>query len=168
MPHFSEFDTAFRFPYIDSHIDISLSVQLCCGILFLTHTRSSDYLVLVFEYGCLYLIDSHLGGKITWIVFYLCYTGEFDSFYLTVAKCISMYWYLFIYLFLSLLGFFNTFLPFFPPACISVFVLSSLSPPLSSLSSRGHGSFTGLSLSSSTTPRAETISLSSFCISHSK
>lgn len=44
----------------------------------------------------------------------------------------------------------------------------SPSPPLCSLSSRGHGSSTGLSLSFSTTPKGVTISLSSFCISHSK
>lgn len=46
--------------------------------------------------------------------------------------------------------------------------LSSLWAPLCSLSSNGHGSFTGLSLSSSTTPRVETILLSFFCINHSK
>lgn len=58
--------------------------------------------------------------------------------------------------------------PSLSPTWIPVFDPSSLSAPLFSLFSRGLGSSTGLSLSSSTTPREETILLSSFCISHSK
>lgn len=161
MPHFSEFDTAFRFPYIDSHIDISLSEQLCCGIFFRAHMRSSEYLrtgISVWS-GGLCLIDGPLGRKNTYLFIYHLLVETKRQHMWDVSKCI-----------------YNCLLFLFPlspssplfSVSVSAFVLCSRSPHLSSLSSRGHGSFTGLSLSFSTTPKAETTSSSCFCTSHSE
>lgn len=108
------------------------------------------------------MIDGHVGGIMLKLSLFVL-TREQDSFSMTIANQILNLTFFVFLLFSFILSHHSSLLVFIP-----TFVPSSPSPPLFSLSSRGHGSFTGPFLSSSTTPRAETISLSSFCISHSK
>lgn len=77
MPHFSEFDTSFSFPYTDSCIDISPTVQPCCGILFLAHKPSSDYLRTQIRMwnGWLCVIDGHVGGQMLKLPLFCAYRG---------------------------------------------------------------------------------------------
>lgn len=136
--------------YIDSHIDISLSAQLCCSILFLP-THSSDYLRSQTVWsGCLCLLCVFDYVTAENEGFHLLYRCPYIFIMKNLSSGLCMCW------------------PSLLPTWISVFDASSPSAPLFSLFSRGHGSFIGPSLSSSTTPRAETILSSCFYISHSK